>query len=79
MILICINNDCFVESKKHLKLDKVCLTINKKYNALNESEYWNQVGIEIENDKGIVKFYNIERFEKLSDIRSDKIDKLLNK
>ena len=77
MILVCINNDWLEGSVYHKKVDKVLLTLNKKYTILNESKYWNEVGVEIENDKGIINFYNIIRFKPLSDTRNEKIDKLL--
>ena len=63
MIVVCINNDNIED----------ILTISKTYNTITEDIfcYW------IRNDSGYKHWYSISRFKILSEIRNEKIDKLL--
>lgn len=51
-----------------------CLTIGKKYLPRYDSS---EITVSIKSDDGYVRYFNINKFKTLSEIRNEKINKLL--
>jgi hypothetical protein len=64
--VVCINND----GQKHIQIGKV-------YTALNNSDDFENCGLEILNENNDIVFYNIKRFVTIEEYRDRKINEIL--
>ena len=69
MKVVCIDNKMINSSRRFR------LTIGKIYTSLNKQKDWN-LGILIENDNGIIRYYDEEMFKSLDEVRQNKLEEL---
>ena len=71
MIVVCIDNSLRNSNSCHL-------TVGRKYKVLNDAGHWSRVGMKITNDVGYTYFYAEDRFVSLQQLRTEKLEELLN-
>lgn len=71
--VVCINN---IANKNENYT--MCLTLGKIYDVIEKERHYDFTAYKILDDKGYMRSYFSKYFKKISDIRNEKIDNILN-